>query len=95
MFMLYTLLYHPKVKTEDIPRITLADRILICRAIEQRLIVDPIRYGMPLRWSLKGYRKLRVGDYRIIYYVCGEEIRIIMIGHRRDVYKISDKRIEK
>jgi len=58
----------------------------IRRAIEQRLIEEPILLGEPLRHSLKGHRKLRVGDYRIIYRISGRNIIILKIGHRKDVY---------
>lgn len=91
--MLYALIYHPKVKLEDIPAINSADREMIQRAIEQRLVVDPVKYGLPLRWGLKGYRKLRVGDYRIIYYIFKSDIRIVIIGHRKNVYKKVNQRL--
>jgi mRNA interferase RelE/StbE len=87
------LIYHPKVSTDDIPRLNHSSLSIIQRAIEQRLIVDPIKYGLPLRWGLKGYRKMRVGDYRVIYRVVGAEIRIVIIGHRRDVYSKVHSRI--
>jgi len=41
----------------------------IKKAIEQRLLVAPYEYGMPLRKSLKRYWKLRVGDYRVVYKI--------------------------
>ncbi len=50
------------------------------------MTVSPDKYGMPLRKGLKGYRKMRVGAYRIVYRIVGEQIRIIIIGHRKDVY---------
>jgi mRNA interferase RelE/StbE len=34
--------------------------------IEQRLLLSPEKYSEPLRRTLKGYRKPRVGDYRIV-----------------------------
>ena len=49
-------------------------------------------YGQPLRRGLKGYRKLRVGDYRIIYRVEGEYVVILKIGHRKEVYPDAGKR---
>ncbi|MDA8130011.1 MAG: type II toxin-antitoxin system RelE/ParE family toxin [Elusimicrobia bacterium] len=59
----------------------------IRKAIEERLILDPLKFGEPLRRSLSGFRKLRVGDYRVIYEVQGQAVVILKIGHRRDVYK--------
>lgn len=91
--MLYVLKYHPKVRSEDIPEISFADKEMILRAIEHRLVIDPAKYGLPLKWGLKGYRKLRVGNYRVIYYIFKDEIRIIIIGHRKDVYKKVNKRL--
>lgn len=85
--------YHPKVKSDDIPRISTPDRKRIARAIEQRLAIDPDKFGLPLRRGLHGYRKFRVGDYRVIYRVEKHVIRIIIIGHRKDVYDKSAKRL--
>ena len=34
--------------------------------IEERITFDPISFGKPVRYDLKGYRKKSVGDYRII-----------------------------
>ena len=81
--------YHPKVKNEDIPRLSSNIAVRIENAIINRLLINPIKYGYFLRGSLKGYRKLRVGDWRIIYRIVGKEIRIIAIGNRKDVYKFA------
>lgn len=84
--MAYFLLYHPEVQ-KDIARFPRNIKERIHRSIEKRLLVDPIRYGDPLRRDLRGYRKLRVGDYRVIYRIEKETILILKIGHRREVYK--------
>jgi mRNA interferase RelE/StbE len=79
--------YHPKVKNEDIPRLSSNISTRIENAIRNRLLVDPVKYGLYLHGSLKGYHKLRVGDWRIIFRVVDNEIRIIAIGNRKDVYQ--------
>ncbi len=71
---------------KDLSRIPLNMRVRIQRAIEVRLLVDPLGFGLPLRKSLRGYRKLRVGDYRIIYSITGNNVEILKIGHRKDAY---------
>ena len=41
--------------------------------------------------KLRGYRnifRIRVGDYRIVYRVFPNRYYIILIHHRRDVYKL-------
>jgi len=81
--------YHPKVKNDDIPRLSPNIAARIENAIINRLLVNPVKYGFYLRGSLKGYRKLRVGDWRIIYRIVDKEIRIIAIGNRKDVYKFA------
>ncbi len=75
--MPYRLRYHPDVKEKDLPKLkrTVQKRIKI--AIEQRLLVSPERYSEPLRRTLKGYRKLRVGDYRIVLKLEGEDMLIL------------------
>ena len=74
-------IYHPKVRSDDIPSLAADIRTRIQDAIEQRLGTEPLKYGLPLRSGLRQYRKLRVGDYRVIYAVAGEDIRIIVIVH--------------
>ena len=89
--MAYTLKYHPFVKNEDLPKLDKANAARIRRAIETRLLVAPQDYGEPLRRTLKGYWKLRVGDNRVVFRVKGEEILILGILHRKEVYEIVEK----
>ena len=83
--MPYQLRYHPDIP-KDLSSINRNIKDRIRKAIERRLLIDPIRYGDPLRRSLRGFRKLRVGDYRVIYEIFGDEIRIYVIGHRKEIY---------
>ena len=88
----FDVVYHPLVVKEDIPKLGTADKNNIRKAIENKLTTGPEIFGKPLRQSLKGYRKLRVGDYRVIYRIESEKIKIFYIGHRSIVYKKADKR---
>ena len=87
----YTLRYHPSVKDEDIPKPDKAIAVRIKKAIETKLLIAPQKYGVPLRRTLKGYWKLRVGDYRIVFRVKGKEILVLGILHRKEVYEIVEK----
>lgn len=51
-------------------------------------MIDPIGFGKPLRYSLKGHRRLRVSDYRIVYRIDPDAntVVIVSIKHRKDVY---------
>ncbi len=92
--MLYHLRYHPDVKKKDLPKLNKTMKKRIKTAIEQRLITAPEKYTEPLRRTLKGYRKLRVGDYRIVLKIANNEIIILGICHRKNVYEILGWRIE-
>ncbi len=84
--MTFTLRYHPAVRDEDLPLIDRRNRERIQRAIEERLKTAPHDYGEPLRKSLKGYWKLLVGDYRVVFRVIESEVWILAIRHRKSVY---------
>lgn len=91
--MQYILVYHPDVRTHDIPAINRNLRDRIARAIEDRLCTEPERYGAPLKRTLKGYWKLRVGDYRVVFKIVKREVWIYGIIHRREVYARIEKRL--
>ena len=84
--MPFTLRYHPAVRSEDLPLIDRRTKDRIRRAIEERLQTVPHDYGEPLRKNLKGYWKLRVGDYRVVFKVVESEVWILGIRHRKAVY---------
>ncbi|NRA46620.1 MAG: type II toxin-antitoxin system RelE/ParE family toxin [Oligoflexales bacterium] len=88
MDLTYKIQYHPDVKS-DLKKISKIDQKKIRSAIEDKLMKDPVRFGKPLRYSLKSCRSLRVGDYRVIYRVSESTITVLVIkiGHRRDVYQ--------
>jgi len=92
--MEYRPVYHYEIP-HDLAGIPSNIKARIKKAIETRLLTDPVSYGLPLRKSLQGHRKLRVGDYRIIYRIHGKEIIILKIGHRKDVYPKVFARLNK
>ncbi len=82
----YSVEYIQKVVSDDISDLPKSACVQIKQAIEERLTTDPIGFGKPLRYSLKGLRRLRVGDYRIIYQIKDKRVIILAIKHRKDVY---------
>ncbi len=42
---------------------------------------------------MKGYWKLRVGDYRVVYKVSGNNVLILAIINRKEVYPKVGKRL--
>ena len=87
------IVYHEAVTRIDIPKLSASLRQRIKTAIEEKLTVSPELFGLPLRRSLKGYRKLRVGDYRVIFRLEKTTIKILMIEHSSQVYKDVERRI--
>lgn len=51
---------------------------------------DPRRIGKPLKGSLSGAWRYRIGDYRIITNISESEvlITVVRVGHRKDIYEI-------
>lgn len=84
----YQIEYLPEVIKKDIPQLPKKAKTLVQKAIEERLLIDPIGFGKPLRYSLKGHRRLRVGDYRVIYRIdaLNQLVVIIAIRHRKNIY---------
>ncbi len=91
--MPFELRYHPDVKSIDIPLLDAKLRARIKNAIESRLMTTPHLYGEPLRKTLRGYWKLRVGDYRVVFKIVDEGVWVFGIIHRRRVYKEIEKRL--
>ena len=87
--MTYRVEYLASVVRDDLPRVAQPIRKRIREAIERKLMIDPLSFGRPLRYSLKGARRMRVGDCRVIFTI--EEhtrtVLIVKIGHRREVYE--------
>ena len=90
--MPFSLRYHPAVRDEDLPRIDRRTKDKIRKAIEARLQTAPHEYGKPLRKSLKGYWKLRVGDYRVVFKLVESEVWILGVKHRKTVYVAVSER---
>lgn len=90
--MSFRLRYHPAVLADDITALNARLKKRIRKAIETRLASAPHQYGEPLRKTLKGYWKLRVGDYRVVFKIVKDEVWILGIIHRRDVYDRIGKR---
>ncbi len=84
---MYKVEYLESVIKDDIPKLPKVEKRRIQKAIEERLIQNPIRFGKPLRYSLKGCRRMRIGHYRVIFKIETKVILIVKIGHRKEIYK--------
>jgi len=89
----YLVKYHYLVVKKDIPRLDRNTQQRIKTGIERKLTTNPEVFSEPLRKSLRGYRKLRVGDYRVVLKIESKTVFILLIEHRSVVYKEIHKRI--
>ena len=48
---------------------------------------DPFRYAEKLSDPKLGSYRFRVGDYRVIFDLDENDIVVLRIGHRREIYK--------
>ena len=71
---------------KEIRRIPKPDRLRIIRAIDD-LADSPLR-GAVLKGDLRGLRRLRVGDYRVVYEVQHTALilLVIRVAHRQGAY---------
>ena len=83
--MVYKLNFKKSV-FRDLKRISKPEAQKLLNKIDQ--LLPPKANTFPaLKGKFKGMRKLGVGDYRIIYVIMEEEILILRIYHRKDVYR--------
>jgi mRNA interferase RelE/StbE len=84
----YRIEYLESVLKEDIPRLSEDARTRIRTAIGHKLASHPVEFGKPLRYSLKGARRLRLGDWRVVYTIEPPDVVLVVkIGHRKEVYE--------
>ncbi|HEY5932735.1 MAG TPA: type II toxin-antitoxin system RelE/ParE family toxin [Nitrospira sp.] len=53
----------------------------------QRYEQHPLSHAEPLKQSELGSYRFRIGDYRVVFDLEGEQIVVLRVGHRRDIYK--------
>ena len=83
--MVYSLGYKKSVQ-RDLKHLSKTDADRIMDLIEKELVRKPGANPV-LKGKFAGLRKYRMGDFRVIYSIVGTEVRILRIGHRREVYK--------
>lgn len=93
--MTWEVLYHHEVEA-DLESVGAAMARRIIRAIDQKLTRSPLEFGTRLSAGLADFRKLRVGDCRVVYQVLGRQVIVFVlaVGPRRDkeIYRTATKR---
>ena len=72
---------------KELKKVPHQDQKRITDSVEA-LRIDPLK-GKVMSADWKGFRRLRIGDYRVIYAFDGVEllISVFRVGHRREVYR--------
>ena len=82
--MAYKISYKRSV-IKDLKKIDETTLKKIIVKLEKELSQKPESYPA-LKGEFAGLRKLRVGNYRIIYAILDKEVLILRVGHRKEVY---------
>ena len=85
--MNYRVRYSTEAATQDIPALDAPIAERVGAAVTSKLMVDPERFGKPLRHTLRGLRTLRVGDWRIVFSVERMDVLVLSIRHRSKGYR--------
>ena len=48
---------------------------------------EPLKFAEKLSDPILGEYRFRIGDYRVIFDLQGNEIVLLRVGHRRDIYR--------
>lgn len=87
-----------KISGEDFRKIGRADQQRLIRTIRKKLTISPAQFGNPLAGDLKGFWKLKVAEFRVVYQIREDhvEVYVISIGYRRneEAYLTAAKRLK-
>jgi mRNA interferase RelE/StbE len=76
------ILYHPDVE-DDLEAVGPSAARRIMRTINDKLTRAPLQFGCGLIGNLASLRKLRVGDYRVVYSVKEEKVIVYVCVNGR------------
>jgi len=81
-------LKYSKTAAKEISKLDNLVKKKIKEAIETKLLTDPLGNSLKLQdFEVKGARRLRVGNYRVIFYLDKNVLEILRVDHRRQIYK--------
>ena len=83
--MAFNVRYKKSVE-RDLKRLDKSEAVKILDKIEDELSKKADTYSV-LKGEFAGLRKLRVGDYRVIYALMESDCLVLRIGHRREIYR--------
>lgn len=77
---------YKKSVERDLSRIDKTEARRILNKIEEELSGRAQSFPV-LKGEFAGLRKLRIGDYRVIFTIMDDNVLVLRIGHRREIYR--------
>ena len=81
------LIRYTKEAQTDLIALPLTIKGRIARLVERLEHWPEVSGAKPLRGNLAGRYRMRTGDYRVQFYVVGDELIVEKIGHRDGFYE--------
>lgn len=75
---------------KQLRRLSKVNQIIVAKKIRSIRDKDAVSGEEKLR-GFGDVFKVKVGDYRIVYRRTKGQMYIILVGHRRDIYKLVDR----
>ena len=82
--MAFNITYKKSV-IKDISRLDKKEARRIIDKIEKDLSDGAESYPV-LKGDFAGLRKMRVGDYRVVFTIIDNNVLVLRVGHRREIY---------
>ena len=83
--MKYRLVYTRRAE-RDIKKLESDTKDRIGKAL-LRYSEEPLKFAEKLSDPILGEYRFRIGDYRVIFDIEGDEIVLLRVGHRGEIYK--------
>ena len=83
--MAYRITFKKSV-ARDLKRLGKANAKRVLNKIDAQLATNPERFPA-LSGPFAGLRKFRVGDYRVIFVIMNDDVLVLRVQDRKDVYR--------
>ena len=83
--MKYTLIYTQRAE-RDIAGLDSKTKERIGKTL-LRYQEQPLKYAEKLTNPILGTYRFRIGDYRVIFDLEGNQVVVLRVGHRREIYR--------
>jgi mRNA interferase RelE/StbE len=72
---------------DDLSRVPAGMLPRVLKALDRLERWPNVSGAKPLRGDLVGHFRLRVGDWRIVFRVQGQDVIVVSVANRKDIYE--------